>query len=169
MPILEHSSARRTRPSGLVSMSVSLCSVGTNSSSIFFFSTHSRMKWCFNSICFEHSWKTGFLASLIVDLLSTLNTTYSASLLLNSVSNRACQIPWQAALAAAMYSDSHLERVMIFCFWNCQVTGMSPEGTTCYTYSCASRRPHPSRYLYSRLGVVHLYLCHTYIRVEVIR
>ena len=44
MPALERSSARRTRPSGLVSISASWSSVGTNSSSSFFVSTACRMK-----------------------------------------------------------------------------------------------------------------------------
>jgi hypothetical protein len=59
----------------------------------FFTSTLSQMKWYFNLMCFDLSWKTGFLASVMADLLLTLSITCYASPLLNSDINRASQIP----------------------------------------------------------------------------
>jgi hypothetical protein len=116
-------------------------------------------------MCFDLSWKTGFLASVMADLLLTLSITCYASPLLNSDINRASQSPEQAAVAAATYSDLQLREPRSSASGTAKSLGCSPERTSCRTYSCVSQRPHPSHSRYSRLGVVHLSLCRTYIHV----
>jgi len=64
------------------------------------------------------------------------------------------QIPWQAAVVAATYSDSQLDSAMIFCFWDCQVTGCCRGGRGCRRCTCECPCRHPDHCHCSRQAVV---------------
>lgn len=72
-------------------------------------------------MCLLRSRCTRFLLSAIADLLSTHSFTIDRAFPISSPSSRLSQTPWQAVVAAAMYSASHDESAMTFCFCDVHV------------------------------------------------
>ena len=62
----------------------------------------------------------------MADLLSTYRIAGAASRFSSSPRRQANQIPWHAAVAAAMYSASHEEVAATFCLCDFQLIGLLP-------------------------------------------
>jgi hypothetical protein len=88
---------------GLVRISASCFSVGTWMRSMFPFSTLSLKKWYLTSMCLVLEWSTGFLATLMVLVLSHMRGTWEHSSP-KSLSVYVIQSSWEQQLGAATYS-----------------------------------------------------------------
>ncbi|WZZ43868.1 hypothetical protein YC2023_040127 [Brassica napus] len=81
-------------------------------------------------MCLLRSWKTGFFANAIADLLSTKIFVGSSCGNFSSFSKFRNQIAWQTHEVAATYSASQVERVTIGCFFDIHVKAVSPMKNT---------------------------------------
>ena len=117
-------------PRGLVKISASWCWVGTNCTLTSFFWTWSLMKWCLTSMCFVLVCWTGFLARLMVLVLSQ-RMGASGNSKPRSLSWFFSHSTWAQQLAAAMYSASVDDKDTQVYFLLAQETRQPPRKAHC--------------------------------------
>jgi hypothetical protein len=119
---LSHNFTYFSRLKDLVRMSPVWSSVGHYFNSIDPFSTRRLMKWKCTSICLVHSWKTGFLTSLITSWLSQNMGVGCVRCFCISESILLRQTSSHAPFIAPRYSTSINQRVVACWFLFVHVT-----------------------------------------------
>jgi len=118
---------KRTRSStkGFVKISANWSLVLMNTSSTSFLFTWSRIKWCFISMCLDLECWMRFFDKFMTLVLSH-NIWIFAYLSEKSSNWFLIYNTWQQQFAAEMYSASVVDRAIVFCFRQHQLTKASP-------------------------------------------
>ena len=116
MPNFLLSSSNRYARDALVIIFAVWTAIGQYTSLSIHFITWSLKKWNVVSMCFLFPWDTEFLARLIADLLSIINSTCCSTSILNSANKDSNHRPCEAAYLPAICSVSHEDSAISDCF-----------------------------------------------------
>ncbi len=106
----------RSFDNALVRTSATMCSVGQYSIQTSPFSTRSRIKWCWTSMCFVRAWWVGFLVNDIASwLLHQITINFFSSMYPKSIINFVIHMASFVACVFAMYSVYVVDNAIVGC------------------------------------------------------